>query len=225
MDWVWYLFGFDGRINRAKAWLTLLVILCWMIFIAIVMLGIDAMFGNPVKSIHFSINDVFAFVDPAILRAAFLRLREGKEASPAHLVLAFFHGVGTLVFAWVYLATSIKRLHDRDKGGWWMIPYFVIPGLYAQFQGRLPDLVFPLTLAVVLLMIAGFVEIYCLRGTRWTNQFGPNPLPKVQTRPRTTSASHWEQTTSYEFVPRSTSGVDLTFAKYPAANSQANVKS
>jgi uncharacterized membrane protein YhaH (DUF805 family) len=215
MDWVWFLFGFDGRINGAKAWLALLVILCWMIFITIVMPGIDAMFGNPVKSIHFSINDVFAFVDPAVLRAAFLRLREGKEASPAHLVLTFFHGVGTLVFAWVYLATSIKRLHDRDKGGWWMIPYFVIPGLYAQFQGRLPESyqVFPLTLAVVLLMIAGFVEIYCLRGTRWTNRFGPNPLPKVQTRPRTTSASHWERTTSYEFVPRSASSPAGTHVK------------
>ncbi|MGA7942531.1 MAG: DUF805 domain-containing protein, partial [Bradyrhizobium sp.] len=131
MDWVWFLFGFDGRINRAKIWLALLVILCWMIFTAMLMLGIDAVFGNPAKSIGFSINDIFAFLDPAVLRAAISRVREGKEASPAHLVLAFLHGVGTLVFVWVDLATSIKRLHDRDKSGWWMIPYFVLPGLYS----------------------------------------------------------------------------------------------
>jgi hypothetical protein len=81
MDWVWFLFGFDGRINRAKMWLALLVILCWMFFIAMVLLATDVMFGNPVKSIHFSINDIFAFVDPDVLRAAFSRLREGKEAS------------------------------------------------------------------------------------------------------------------------------------------------
>ncbi|MFZ0810793.1 MAG: DUF805 domain-containing protein, partial [Bradyrhizobium sp.] len=61
MDWVWFLFGFDGRINRAKIWLALLVILCWMIFTAMLMLGIDAVFGNPAKSIGFSINDIFAF--------------------------------------------------------------------------------------------------------------------------------------------------------------------
>jgi uncharacterized membrane protein YhaH (DUF805 family) len=207
MDWVWFLFGFDGRINRAKIWLAMLVIICWMIFIAALMLGIDGLFGNPAKSIHFNINDVFAFVDPAVLRAATLRLREGKEASPAHLVLTFFHGVGTLLFVWVYLATAVKRLHDRDKSAWWMIPYFVIPGLYAQFQDRLPDswLVFPFVLAAFLLMIAGFVDIYCLRGTRWTNRFGPNPLPKVQNRPRSTSASSWDQTSAYEFVPRSAS--------------------
>jgi uncharacterized membrane protein YhaH (DUF805 family) len=205
MDWVWFLFGFDGRINRAKAWLAMLVIVCWMILIGMLMLAVDRMFGSPVKSIHFGVDDIFGIVDPAVWRTAFAHLRNGKETSPAHLVLMFFESVGTLVFVWVYLATGIKRLHDRDKAGWWMIPYFVIPGLYAQFQNRLPDsyLIFPLTLAVLLLLIAGFIDIYLLRGTRWTNQFGPNPLPKTQSRARTTSASRWEQTSAFEFVPRS----------------------
>jgi uncharacterized membrane protein YhaH (DUF805 family) len=142
-----------------------------------------------------------------VLRATFAHLRSGKETSPAHLILMFFEGVGTLMFVWVYLATSVKRLHDRDKTGWWMVPYFVIPGLYAQFQNRLPDssLIFPLALAVCFMLIWGFIDMYCLRGTRWTNQFGPNPLPKTQGRPRTTSASRWDQTSAYEFVPHSAS--------------------
>jgi uncharacterized membrane protein YhaH (DUF805 family) len=207
MDWVWFLFGFDGRINRAKMWLAILVIICWMLFIGMLMLSIDRMFGSAVKSIHFGINDIFGLVDPAVLRATFAHLRSGKETSPAHLILMFFEGVGSLIFVWVYLATSVKRLHDRDKTGWWMVPYFVIPGLYAQFQNRLPDsyLIFPLALAVCFMMIWGFIDMYCLRGTRWTNQFGPNPLPKTQGRPRTTSASRWDQTSAYEFVPHSAS--------------------
>ncbi|HET7885758.1 MAG TPA: DUF805 domain-containing protein [Bradyrhizobium sp.] len=207
MDWVWFLFAFDGRINRAKAWLALLVILCWMIFIAGILLFIDGMFGNPVKSVHFNLNDVFAFVDPAVLHVAIARLREGKEASPAHLVVTFFHTAGTLLFAWVYLATSVKRLHDRNRSGWWVVPFFVAPGLYAQFADRLPDstLMFPLALTIFALMIWGFVEIYCLKGTRWTNQFGPNPLPKEQTRPRSSrsSSAGWDQTSSIELVPHS----------------------
>lgn len=210
MDWIWFLFQFDGRINRAKVWLALLVILCWMLAIIMLMLVIDGLFGNPTKStIGFSLNDVFAFVDPAVLRGAIARLRDGKEASPAHLILAFFHGVGTLLFVWVYLATCIKRLHDRDKSGWWMLPYFVIPGLLSQFDDRLPDTwwLFPLGLAGLLLMIAGFIDIYCLKGTRWTNRFGPNPLPKEQTRPRSSrgGSSTWNQTDAMEFVPRSAS--------------------
>lgn len=212
MDWVWFLFEFDGRINRAKAWLALLIILCWMIFLAFLMLIIDQVFGNPVKSIHFSVDDIFGFVDPVVLRAAVARLREGKEASPAHLVVTFIHAAGTLIFAWVYVATCVKRLHDRDKNGWWIVPYFVFAGLYSQFQDRLPDsyLLFSLSWSAVLLMIAGFVDIYCLKGTRWTNRFGPNPLPKAQTRPRGRqsggkSSSGWDQNSAVEFIPHQAS--------------------
>jgi uncharacterized membrane protein YhaH (DUF805 family) len=215
MDWVWFLFGFEGRIDPAKMWLAILVIACWMIFIGMLMLGIDKIFGSPVKSIHFGVNDIFGFVDPAVLHATLARVLDGKETSPAHLVLMFFEGAGSLLFVWVYLATSVKRLHDRDKAGWWMIPYFVIPGLYAQFQNRLPDsyLIFPLALAVFSMMIWGFIDIYCLRGTRWTNQFGRNPLPKTQTRPRSSSTSHWDQTSAYEFVPHSASSSAGTHVK------------
>ncbi|HZR73161.1 DUF805 domain-containing protein [Bradyrhizobium sp.] len=209
MDWVWFLFEFDGRINRAKMWLAMLVIVCWMAFLAMLILFVDQLFGNPVKSIHFNVNDIFKFVDPAVLRNAIARVREGKEASPAHLVLAFCHAAGTLIFAWVYLATAVKRLHDRDKSGWWALPYLVVPGLYTQFQDRLPDAdwLLPLPWAGVLLMIAGFVELFCLRGTRWTNRFGPNPLPKAQTRPRSSSggSSSWNQTDAIEFVPHQAS--------------------
>ena len=75
---------------------------------------------------------------------------------------------------WFLTAATVKRLHDRDKSGWWIIPYFVYPGLYCQFQDRLPDswLMFPLALAAFGLIIAGFVDLYCLKGTRWTNRFG-----------------------------------------------------
>jgi len=34
MDWTWYLFGFQGRINRAKYWLGGLVMLGWALFVA-----------------------------------------------------------------------------------------------------------------------------------------------------------------------------------------------
>ena len=33
MDYVWYLFRFDGRINRARCWLALLIMICWMLFL------------------------------------------------------------------------------------------------------------------------------------------------------------------------------------------------
>ena len=29
---------------------------------------------------------------------------------------------GMVLFLWIFLATSIKRLHDRDRSAWWMVP-------------------------------------------------------------------------------------------------------
>jgi uncharacterized membrane protein YhaH (DUF805 family) len=180
-----------------------------MLLIAVVMLGIDGLFGNPVKSVHFNVNDVFAFVDPAVLRAAIARLREGKEASPAHLVLTFFHTAGTLLFAWVYLATSVKRLHDRDRSGWWIVPFFVMPGLFSQFSDLLPDSNW--VLAIVLVMqvswLWGFVEMFCLRGSLGSNRFGPDPLAEVEDNSASTPPSQksWDQQSELEIVPPSAS--------------------
>ncbi len=62
---------------------------------------------------------------------------------------------GTALFLWVYFATSIKRLHDRDKSGWWMIPFFVAPGVFNQFADRLVG-TFPGD--IYLLMLVGLVD-------------------------------------------------------------------
>lgn len=63
------------------------------------------------------------------------------------------------------------------------VPFFAVPGLYDHFSDRLPDSYFvmiPSGIAFVL-MIRGFIELYFLRGTKWTNRFGPNPLEGADT--------------------------------------------
>ncbi len=59
-----------------------------------------------------------------------------------------------LVLIWPGLAISIKRWHDRDKSGWWVLIAFVpiIGGLWALIE-------------------TGF-----LPGTPGPNQYGPDPL-------------------------------------------------
>jgi uncharacterized membrane protein YhaH (DUF805 family) len=54
------------------------------------------------------------------------------------------------VFLWASLCLQIKRWHDRDKTGWWVLIAFV-----------------PLIGA-----IWAFVEVGCLRGTEGENRFG-----------------------------------------------------
>jgi uncharacterized membrane protein YhaH (DUF805 family) len=63
MDWTWYLFRFDGRINRAKLWLANLIIVCWMIFLAGLIAGVSKLLGGP-GSFSFHVDDLFKLVDP-----------------------------------------------------------------------------------------------------------------------------------------------------------------
>ncbi len=194
MDWVWFLFSFEGRINRAKYWLAGLVLLCWMIFAVVLFFVVSAAYGDfrsiglntgivslhakldGPKAFHLDINDVFALVDPATWRA----LRRIDIAA------ALAHAIVTPLVLWIFLAVSVKRLHDRDKSGWWMVLFFAVPGIYKQFEDRLPDTYFLLPVATAIFVLTAwcFVELYVLKGTSSSNLFGPNPLGKQQARPR-----------------------------------------
>jgi uncharacterized membrane protein YhaH (DUF805 family) len=189
MDWTRYLFRFDGRINRARLWLALLVILGWMMILVALTVAVGSLFGDPGPS-SFSTTDIFKLMDPDTYRSL----------TTADLPPLLIKLVGTPVVLWIYFATSIKRLHDRDRSGWWMVPFFVIPGFFNQFADRLPDSYadLPLAIAAFALGIWGFIEMYCLKGSRKTNRFGADPLappPPRETRPR------WEQQSEIEMVP------------------------
>jgi uncharacterized membrane protein YhaH (DUF805 family) len=185
----------------------MLVIVCWMIFLAALIVAADRLLGIPTRSLRFDLNDIFGVIDPATYRHALSLLRTG--AVPAGYVIPmFFHAVGTAIFIWVYAATSVKRLHDRDRNGWWIVPFFVAPGLYEQFADRLLDsyLVGFLAWSVYALYLWGFIELYLLKGTRWTNRFGPNSLGKEQARPRSgrgqgPNTSWWDQKSEIEMAP------------------------
>jgi uncharacterized membrane protein YhaH (DUF805 family) len=187
MDWTWYLFGFEGRINRAKCWLAGLIIVCWMIFLSALTLAGGIVSGGEI-TFGFDTNDIFGVIDPASYPSL-----SWKDLPPLLVKV-----IGTPLFLWVYLATSIKRLHDRDKSGWWMVPFLVVPGLYNQFANRFGDYwiaALPFALIAIVFCIWGFIEMYCLKGSRKTNRFGPNPLMQVDTRPR------WQQNREVEMVP------------------------
>ncbi|QAU44742.1 DUF805 domain-containing protein [Bradyrhizobium guangzhouense] len=162
MDWTWYLFGFDGRINRAKYWLAGLIIVCWMIFMAAIVVALGA------RSFGFSVNDIFKAVDPDTYRTL----------SRADLPLALAKLIGTPLFAWVFAATSVKRLHDRDKSAWWALPFFVLPGLINQFMDRIGNDYLGFMLALISFVLAtwGGIELLFFRGSRKTNRFGADPL-------------------------------------------------
>lgn len=153
MGWRHYLFGFEGRINRAKYWL---VVLIGFVFFAVMV----------------------------ALAAPYVLIEHPSTANPATGVspLLLVTIVAELVVVVAYLvagfAIAIKRLHDRNRSGWWSIVFLVLPpflnaiGKASGTEGG--GAVF--ALIGLGLSIWGFVELGCLKGTDGPNDYGPDPL-------------------------------------------------
>jgi uncharacterized membrane protein YhaH (DUF805 family) len=100
---------------------------------------------------------------------------------PSDAAAVFLYVGGGLLFLLVFfsaMAVAIKRLHDRDKTGWWCIPFLVLPGLLQSAGNGLvsPATAIVLSIIAAVLSIWGLIELGCLRGTIGPNRFGDDPL-------------------------------------------------
>lgn len=115
-------------------------------------------------------------------------------------------GTPILIFGiWFLAATTIKRLHDRNKSGWWIIAFFVAPALLNGIADALDDsnAEVALLLVSVSLNLWGCFELLFRKGTSGPNRFGPDPLaPAI---PGRNGAPQWDQSSELEFVPLSAS--------------------
>jgi uncharacterized membrane protein YhaH (DUF805 family) len=71
---------------------------------------------------------IFLFVVAGILRGS----GNGFHSFSARTMHPAFYLLGfplLVIGVWLFAATSIKRLHDRGKKGWWLAPFFFAPGL------------------------------------------------------------------------------------------------
>lgn len=204
MDWTWYLLRFDGRINRALLWQALLIValLAGLLEIAGQVIGIIGGTRSTLKlgielDFDFGLDDLFKLVDP----------RASHSPASADLATAILKTSGMALFFWIYLATAIKRLHDRDRSGWWIVPFFFLPGLVSQFADLLPktNWMLPFSLAASLLWLWGLVEMFVAPGTAGHNRFGPDPLAAFDKGDAASPAPGWDQSREIEIVPPSAS--------------------
>lgn len=85
--------------------------------------------------------------------------------------------IASAVFAlWSNLAVSARRLHDRGKSGWWIVPYWVIPAAINVFSEQMGgDVKLVAGTLSLLIYIAILVELGVLRGTAGPNAYGDSP--------------------------------------------------
>jgi uncharacterized membrane protein YhaH (DUF805 family) len=113
MDNKWFLFGFEGRINRAKYWLATLIILASMILSLLLLTVICLSHGIATGPLSVNLVGISASIQLT------------DDDAPAALFPRLAALAMTLAFGWCYAVASIKRLHDRNKSGWWIVPYLV----------------------------------------------------------------------------------------------------
>jgi uncharacterized membrane protein YhaH (DUF805 family) len=96
---------------------------------------------------------------------------------------------------YVGVVTGIKRLHDRNKSGWWIVLFYGsplgLPFVAAILSGTTESSValFLVQLVSLGMLIWALVDLGCLRGSIGQNRYGPDPLaPDVLTPPVRTHA-------------------------------------
>ncbi len=141
------LFSFSGRIKRADYWRAGLLYVLILIVLMVAMM-------------------IYVSIARQYLAAA-----RGSPILPAlgvGLAAAFF--VSTL-------AISTKRLHDRNKSAWWLIPFNVAPFGTAAIGELAADDSLRLAAAAisVALSLWGLVEFGILNGSAGANTYGPDP--------------------------------------------------
>ena len=108
-----------------------------------------------------------------------------------------FHAalIAYIPIVYVGVINGIKRLHDRNKSGWWVALFYgaplVLPFVAAILDGSTETSVALMLLQLVSLgiLIWALVELGCLRGTIGQNKYGPDPLaPDILTPPVRTHA-------------------------------------
>jgi uncharacterized membrane protein YhaH (DUF805 family) len=81
------------------------------------------------------------------------------------------------------IAVGVKRLHDRNKSGWYLLLFYLVPSilvvigvLIGAFMEDSAIIATVLGLLAFAIGVWAFVEMGCLRGTVGVNQYGPDPV-------------------------------------------------
>jgi uncharacterized membrane protein YhaH (DUF805 family) len=86
---------------------------------------------------------------------------------------------------WCLIRTSVRRLHDRGKNGWWLLLFTAVPNaVVGGTHDMAMNTVVPDGAVTVLLLVAlalflwGVAEMGVLPGNPGDNRYGPPPSPR-----------------------------------------------
>jgi uncharacterized membrane protein YhaH (DUF805 family) len=129
------------------------------------------------------INRAKYWLAALIYAVIYLVLAVVGYATDQSVVYQAINGMLNIVIFISSLAVGIKRLHDRNKSGWYLLLFYIVPGILvtaaAVMYVTMDDATITsavLGLAAFAIGIWAFVELGCLRGSVGPNRYGPDPI-------------------------------------------------
>jgi uncharacterized membrane protein YhaH (DUF805 family) len=149
--WTEYLFSFKGRISRKPFWLSGLAI---------------------------TVTTVVLYVALALAMgdAAFVIKDEAMLSQPSQQLKAIY-SIASLTLYWPTLALFLKRLHDLGHGIGFFLPIVLLTVMTIVFDVAGLEQAMLSTLLVVL---ASWLVIGCIKGAVGPNEYGPDPLADIR---------------------------------------------
>jgi uncharacterized membrane protein YhaH (DUF805 family) len=99
------------------------------------------------------------------------------------VVFQALNGMFIIVILIASIAVGVKRLHDRNKSGWYLLLFYFVPCTLAALSVLIGAFVEDSTIITTVLallafalVVWAFIEMGCLRGTVGVNQYGPDPV-------------------------------------------------
>jgi uncharacterized membrane protein YhaH (DUF805 family) len=149
---------FSGRSRRMEYWMyALLQVIVYIVAYALILAG----GGLSLITAGLAVNQEMAAADQVV------------AAAPGPL---FWVGCIALLL-WLLatiipsLAVTVRRLHDRNMSGWYLLGFIVVVFVLAMIP--------VLGTLVVLLLEIGWIVLMALPGTPGPNKYGPDPLGQV----------------------------------------------
>jgi len=157
MDALQFLFGFEGRVARLRFWI-----------FGLILYALGTLALSYEEAVRGTLLHMLWMPGAAVLT---LYIFSGMWGFSIAVALS-------LVLGWMVIAVAAKRLHDRNKSGWWLILFVVAPATLDFASGMAAT-----ASSGVLFIYEGFflhlwsfVEMGCFPGVPGPNEYGPDPL-------------------------------------------------
>jgi uncharacterized membrane protein YhaH (DUF805 family) len=154
-------FDFSGRSQRKEYWMFVL----FNIIVRAILILLDNLLGLGGHATSYSASGPGAF---------------GAGGAASGGILSSIYSLAILIPT---ISVGVRRLHDIDRTGWWLLVFFapfVVGALLVFGSLRMGGGGVGAVLGGLLFLVGGVLAIVllvwaCLDGTRGSNRFGPDP--------------------------------------------------